>query len=301
MSLKYVCQKMRILRKSDSYVDWNVWKDKDRREVVKEEVEKLGRPWVEEEKEEDKHARRMDNRKSEEEWSEKLNDNITMVEYERAMREVKEKSAPGRDKIEYKMIKELPGCFKEEMVKIFNGIWEEEKVPESWKEYAVIFIDKKGKQKVRPIAMASCWCKVMERIVNSRLNWWAEKKKILDVNQNGFRKSRGCLDNLIEFTVDIRKSFLDKKKVIAVFLDVSSAYDNVQRRILGDKLKNEECPIRIRRFVDKWMKARRIRFIINEDNYEDRTLDQGLPQGGVLSPLLYDIYYHAGSSRLPAV
>lgn len=68
--------------------------------------------------------------------------------------------------------------------------------------------------------MESCWNKVTERIINSRLVWWAEKK-ILDENQNGFRRGRGCVDNLIEFTVDIRKSLLEGKKVIAAFLDTS--------------------------------------------------------------------------------
>lgn len=99
--------------------------------------------------------------------------------------------------------------------------------------------------------MESYWSKVMERIINSRLVWWAEKK-ILDENQNGFRRGRGCVDNLIEFTVDIRKSLLEGKKIIAAFLDVSSAYYNVLRNILIEKLRKEECPSKILKFVDRW-------------------------------------------------
>lgn len=42
----------------------------------------------------------------------------------------------------------------------------------------------------------------MEKIVNERLNW-VEKKELLDERQNGFRKGRGYMDNLLEIIVDI--------------------------------------------------------------------------------------------------
>lgn len=52
MDIKYMLQKMRVLRKGDSQINWNVWKDVDRKEVIRKEIEKLGRPWVKEEQEE---------------------------------------------------------------------------------------------------------------------------------------------------------------------------------------------------------------------------------------------------------
>lgn len=75
------------------------------------------------------------------------------------------------DGIDYKMIKELPSKFKKELLEIYNMYWKEEITPESWREYMVFFIDKKGKQKTRPIALASCMGKVMERMINERLGW----------------------------------------------------------------------------------------------------------------------------------
>lgn len=52
MDIKYMWQKMRVLRKGDSQINWNIWKDVDRKEVIRKEIEKLGRTWVEEEQEE---------------------------------------------------------------------------------------------------------------------------------------------------------------------------------------------------------------------------------------------------------
>lgn len=69
--------------------------------------------------------------------------------------------------------------------------------------------DKKRKQKVRLISISSCFGKLLERIVNNRLNWWVEKKGILDSKQNGFRKGRSSNGDILELTTDVK---LDVRK-----------------------------------------------------------------------------------------
>lgn len=75
----------------------------------------------------------------------------------------------------------------------------------------MFFIDKKGKQKIRPIALSSCWVKMLERMINTRLVWWAEKQNVIDKDQNGFRKRRGCLDNLMELALDVKKFLWERE------------------------------------------------------------------------------------------
>lgn len=74
------------------------------------------------EEEEDKSMNgTMDERKAkEEEKEEDLNIQFKEEELERALRNVKETSSPGIDKIEYKMIKKLSPGFKKEILKLFN-------------------------------------------------------------------------------------------------------------------------------------------------------------------------------------
>lgn len=76
-----------------------------------------------------------------------------------------------------------------------------------WKEVQTIFIDKGNKEKVRPITLSSCVRKVLEKMVNERLIWWAEKQNILDKNQNGFRRGKSTIDNLAKIVADIEISF----------------------------------------------------------------------------------------------
>lgn len=91
---------------------------------------------------------------------------------------VKEKS-PGRDGIEYKMIRLLAARFKEELLELYNDCFLNRKMFEDWKKVQTIFIDKSNKEKVRPIAMTSCVGKVLERMITERLIWWTEWKNII--------------------------------------------------------------------------------------------------------------------------
>ena len=66
----------------------------------------------------------------------------------------------------------------------------------------VVPIPKPGKDtsdptNYRPIALTSCVCKVMERMVNNRLVWYLEINKIITPTQSGFRKGRSTTDQLV--------------------------------------------------------------------------------------------------------
>lgn len=80
-----------------------------------------------------------------------------------------------------------------------------------------------------------------------------------------------------------RKSNLN---TMAVFLDVKSAYDNVKT----DRLIRIGCSLYMLRYIQEWMCDRNTKFVINDEKCDTRLLNKGLPQGGVLSPTLYNIY-----------
>ena len=65
---------------------------------------------------------------------------------------------------------------------------------EDWHKTVIIPIPKPGKDKTeatnyRPIALTSCICKTMERMINDRLVWFLESNNLISGNQAGFRKN----------------------------------------------------------------------------------------------------------------
>lgn len=79
---------------------------------------------------------------------------------------IRRNSAPGRDGVEYIMLKNLTEEMKNILLNIYNEIWFTGEIPDAWKKYQVVFIDKPGKEKIRPIALSLCIGKLMERLVN---------------------------------------------------------------------------------------------------------------------------------------
>lgn len=117
-----------------------------------------------------------------------MNDRFTKIKLDRALAGCKDKSSPGLAQIEYKMIKCLPLYLKKCLLNRFNYAYSNSFLYDDWKRIQTIFIAKKNKKKVRPISMSSSVGKVLERMVNERLIWMAEREGWLDRNQNGFRR-----------------------------------------------------------------------------------------------------------------
>ena len=106
------------------------------------------------------------------------------------------------------------------------GNW---KVSQSWKLATIIPIPKPGKDHAdpnsyRPIALTSCLCKTLERMINVRLVWYLESNNLIFTVQSGFRSERSINDNLVRLETFIRDDFVAKEHVVVVFFDLEKAF-----------------------------------------------------------------------------
>ena len=109
-------------------------------------------------------------------------------------------------------------------------MWETGKFPESWELATIIPIPKPGKDHTeptnyRPIALTSCLCKTLERMINARLVWYLETNNLISPVQSGFRSERSTNANLVRLETFIRDAFVKKEHVVTVFFDLEKAYD----------------------------------------------------------------------------
>lgn len=137
--------------------------------------------------------------------------------------------------------------------------------------------------------MLQCILKLVERIIFNRVYGLLEKRRVLPGSQFRFRRDKSCADNLAILHAAICDAKMHKITTAAVFLDVEGAYDNVLSDILIVKIQSLGLPNMYVKFIYNLVYSRVLRFNL-EGNDLNRYVYRGLPQGSVLSPLLYTLY-----------
>ena len=114
---------------------------------------------------------------------------------------------------------------------IFARSFVEGSVPKQLKLAKVIPVFKNGKKDAmdnyRPISLLSCYSKIIEKIVCSRLTCFLDVNNLISSSQFGFRKKHSTLHPLIHFQ-NFVSSALDKgEHAVAIFCDLRKAFDTV--------------------------------------------------------------------------
>ena len=201
-------------------------------------------------------------------------------------------TATGPDDIHYQMLKHLPETALDTLLHIFNGIWTTGVFPESWRLATIIPIPKPGKDHAeptnyRPIALTSCLCKTLERMINKRLVWYLESNNLITKLQSGFRTVRSTNDNLFRLEIFIRDAFIKREHVVAVFFDLEKAYDTTWRYgILKDLFGMKG---RLPNFIKSFLEDRTIQVRVGSTLSDLYDQEQGVPQGAILSTTLFNV------------
>lgn len=222
---------------------------------------------------------------------------FSMQELNRALKQ-NNNTAPGKDNVHYSMLSNIPNEGKRLLLNIFNNIFlNKAQIPEDWYDYIIIPLLKPNKPEgnhnsYRPIALASCVMKTYERLIKNRLEFWLESNNIIPSSQFGFRKSTSTQENIASLLTEIQLGFTTNKSSSVVFLDITGAYDNVNLKILANKMQHIGIPDMVILNVYNLYCLRNIYIRTNNNLIGPRQTSVGLPQGSILSPILYIIYSH---------
>lgn len=206
----------------------------------------------------------------------------------------KVKKAPGFDQISGIILKNLPSSAIRMLKKIFNAVITLRHIPSSWKKAEIIVLLKPGKPPAdpgsyRPISLLPLIGKLFEKLFIKRLNKVVHDKSLLIDEQFGFRNKHGTLEQLHRVSATIEAALEEGCFCNAVFLDVQQAFDRVWHQKLIYKL-SLMLPGNYVKILASYVSERyfRVRF---EDSFSSfRSICAGVPQGSVLSPLLYSLF-----------
>ena len=142
----------------------------------------------------------------------------------------------------------------------------------------------------RPITITSSLSKKFEKLLHKQINQYLSSNKLLSPLQFGFREKISTQDALIYFTESIRKHVDENDTIYSVCIDLSKAFDSVSHQILLEKLNLIGFNDDALELIFSFLSHRSQQVVINNTvSYITETY-QGVPQGTLLGPLLFNIY-----------
>ena len=153
---------------------------------------------------------------------------------------LKNDSAPGKDNISVKLIKYVHLEIIKPLKHIINLIFRTGKVPTQFKQSIIIPIYKSGQKRnirnYRPISLINNLAKIFEKCLKDRLIEFYKSFNILSESQFGFTGGLSTADAQYKLTSEIINALNNNKKCLAIFIDLSKAFDTVPHGQLLDVL-----------------------------------------------------------------
>lgn len=147
-------------------------------------------------------------------------------------------------------------------------------------------------QHYRPIAILPAMSKAFERVICEQIQDYLEESHLYDSHQFAYRRGHSTQSSIVRLMDDARCAADRRMVTIAVFFDLSKAFDRVQHHILLQKLESLNFSCLVLRWIASYLQNR-TQAVKNPSNSTlslPALIDVGVPQGSVLGPLLFTLY-----------
>ena len=142
----------------------------------------------------------------------------------------------------------------------------------------------------RGISLVPVAYKAMCSVIQGRLRHVVEERNLVAEEQGGFRKGRGCTDQLLTLVLLGQVKAVTKRGMLAGFIDFKKAYDRVDRGKLWGCLEKMGIRGRVTTFLKAVYSDVSCEVKVGEKCSEPFGVSSGLRQGCILSPLLFSLY-----------
>lgn len=203
-------------------------------------------------------------------------------------------TTPGKDKITYRILRNLDEETLQELLTLFNAHWQAGTLPADWRHSDITLIPKPNKPltptTLRPISLTSCLVKLFEHLIHQRLTEHLEKQNLYPFTMFGFRQQLSTQDVLIQIKEEVLDHLSRTTPKTILTLDVKGAFDNVTHQAILDNLNTTGCGLRTFQFVSAFLRDRTATLRLGPlTSTRFHTPAKGTPQGSVISPLLFNI------------
>lgn len=166
--------------------------------------------------------------------------------------------------------------------------------PDQWRQAYVIPLPKVSNptllKQYRPISILPFLSKIIESIVHSQLTDFLSVNRLFNPFQSGFRRGHSTTSALLNVTEDIRRNMDESRITVLVLIDFSNAFNVVDHDLLLAILPKLNLSPSVVKWFSSYLNGRRQRTRDGQDFSEWEDIETGVPQGGILSPLLFSLF-----------
>jgi len=205
-------------------------------------------------------------------------------------------SAPGDDRISAGIVKMFWQWDKQRITQLVRACIRLGFHPGIWKTVKGVVIPKPGKpdySKVRAyrvISLLDVISKLLERTAAHLIADHLERKRGLHEGQFGCRKRRSCVDAVAILMNHTQQAWEQKKIAGALFMDVKSAFNNVDKTFLGKRMEELGLEADLIRWTMSFMSDRWVKLVLDGETGDENPVDTGVPQGSPAAPILFVTY-----------
>ncbi|EYB81098.1 hypothetical protein Y032_0392g572 [Ancylostoma ceylanicum] len=175
-------------------------------------------------------------------------------------------------------------------------------VPLAWKEAIVTAIPKNSDAThiscFRPISITPTPVKILERIIREKLISHITKFNLIPPEQHGFVSGASTTTQLVDCVFEWSSALNSGQMTDIIYFDLSKAFDKVNHLKLLSKLKQLGVNDTLINWIRSYLCGRRMCVKVGNSFSKSYPCHSGVPQGGVLSPLLFLLYTHDLPAKL---
>ena len=176
----------------------------------------------------------------------------------------------------------------------FPKVWKEALIDPRYKKAAINYFTN-----LRPVSNLQYVSKLVERAVFDQVHAHLSEHDLYPLLQSAYRRGHSTETALLKIYNDMLMAMNRQEVVLLVLLDLSAAFDTVEHSVLLSRLSTS-FGIRGRalEWFASYLSGRSQRVSLSGKCAESLQLNQGVPHGSCLGPLLFTLY---ASRHLPSV
>ena len=223
-----------------------------------------------------------------------INATISQSRLDEAISILKTNKTAGNDNISNEMLIHAYTHIKIPLLNIMRLSLFRAYIPKSWQTSNSAILSKPGKdnyfeaKSYRIITLSSCTLKLMERLILWHLQRDLKLESSLSPKQYGFKKGSSTEAAILKLVSKVEAALKIGNFALGIFLDVQSAFDNIPFIAIKKALEKTKAKGNVSNWILHLITNRKLKLNLKGVALIIWIL-AGCPQGGVLSPFLWNI------------